>query len=91
MTEQTTAEHYRSEFGRISSSLQMADTFQDWYPFSLYRKPANWEIELGESTDQSIAEVLAYQKDRGRSKEFCKFVRRNYYNWINKRADETPP
>ena len=86
VTEQTTAD-YRSEFGRISSSLQMADTFQDWC--SLYRKLANWEIELGESTDQSIKEVLAYQKTEA-NQEFCKFVRRNYYNWINKRADDTP-
>ena len=67
VTEQTTAD-YRSEFGRISSSLQMADTFQDWC--SLYRKLANWEIELGESTDQSIKEVLAYQKTEA-NQEFC--------------------
>ena len=86
VTEQTTAD-YRSEFGRISSSLQMADTFQDWC--SIYRKIATWEIELGESSDQSIKEVLAYQKTEA-NQEFCKFVRRNYYNWINKRADDTP-
>ena len=58
VTEQTTAD-YRSEFGRISSSLQMADTFQDWC--TLYRKLTAWEVELAESTDQSIKEVLTYQ------------------------------
>ena len=84
VTEQTTAD-YRSEFGRISSSLQMADTFQDWC--ALYRKLTAWEVELAESTDQSIKEVLTYQKSEA-NQEFCKFVRRNYYNWINKRVDE---
>ena len=69
---------YRSEFGRISSSLQMADTFQDWC--ALYRKLTAWEVELAESTDQSIKEVLTYQKSEA-NQEFCKFVRRNYYNW----------
>ena len=86
VTEQTTAD-YRSEFGRISSSLQMADTFQDWC--ALYRKLTAWEVELAESTDQSIKEVLTYQKSEA-NQEFCKFVRRNYYNWINKRSDDTP-
>ena len=86
VTEQTTAD-YRSEFGRISSSLQMAETFSDWC--SLYRKLTNWEVELSESTDQGIKEVLTYQKTEA-NQEFCKFVRRNYYNWINKRSDDTP-
>ena len=86
VTEQTTAD-YRSEFGRISSSLQMAETFGDWC--SLYRKLANWEVDLSESTDQSIKEVLTYQKTEA-NQEFCKFVRRNYYNWINRRSEDTP-
>ena len=86
VTEQTTAD-YRSEFGRISSSLQMAETFGDWC--SLYRKLANWEVDLSESTDQSIKEVLAYQKNEA-NQEFCKFVRRNYYDWINRRGDDIP-
>ena len=86
VTEQTTAD-YRSEFGRISASLQMAETFQDWC--SLYRRLTAWEIELDDSTDQSIKEVLTYQKTEA-NQEFCKFVRRNYYNWINRRSDDTP-
>ena len=86
VTEQATAD-YRSEFGRISASLQMAENFPDWC--TLYRKLTAWEIELGESTDESIKEVLTYQKSEA-NQEFCKFVRRNYYNWINRRADDTP-
>ena len=86
VTEQTTAD-YRSEFGRISASLQMAETFQDWC--SLYRRLTSWEIELDASTDRSIKEVLAYQKNEA-NQEFCKFVRRNYYDWINRRTEESP-
>ncbi|MEG2239543.1 MAG: bifunctional response regulator/alkaline phosphatase family protein, partial [Alistipes sp.] len=86
VTEQTTAD-YRSEFGRLTSSLQMADNFSDWC--SLYRKLTNWEIDLAEASDPSIREVLSYQKHEA-NQEFCKFVRRNYYNWINNRAEQTP-
>ena len=86
VTEQTTAD-YRSEFGRLSSSLQMADTFADWC--ALYRRLTGWEIDLAESGDGSIKEVLTYQKTEA-NQEFSKFVRRNYYNWINRRSDDTP-
>ena len=42
VTEQTTAD-YRAEFGRLSSALQMADSFADWC--NVYRRITNWEIE----------------------------------------------
>ena len=84
VTEQTTAD-YRSEFGRISSQQQSANSFVEWC--ALYRKLVAWEIELATSSDASIKEVLSYQKNEANA-EFSKFVRRNYYNWINKRVDE---
>ncbi len=86
VTEQTTAD-YRSEFGRLSASLQMASDFADWC--ALYRRLTAWEIELEASTDESIKEVLDYQKNEA-NLEFSKFVRRNYYDWINRRSDHTP-
>ena len=84
VTEQITAD-YRAEFGRIASMCQMASSFSAWS--TLYRKITNWDIELSESNDTGIKEVLTYQKSEA-NQEFCKFVRRNYYNWINKRGDE---
>ena len=84
VTEQTTAD-YRAEFGRIASQQMAATTFSDWC--ALYRKIVGWEIELSESTDKSIREVLSYQKNEA-NQEFSKFVKRNYFNWINQRAAE---
>ena len=84
VTEQTTAD-YRSEFGRITAQQQSASTFMDWC--ALYRKIVGWEIELSSSRDKSIGEVLLYQKNEA-NQEFSKFVRRNYYNWINQRVEE---
>ena len=86
VTEQTSAD-YRAEFGRISSSLQMADTFADWC--NIYRRITNWEIELSDSTDQGIKEIVAFQKQEA-NQEFGKFVRRNYADWINRRDERTP-
>lgn len=88
VTEQTTAD-YRSEFGRIAAQQQSAQSFSDWT--QLYRKLVGWEIELASSSDRSIKEILAYQKNEA-NQEFSKFVRRNYYDWINRRVsdDEIP-
>ncbi|MFI3258585.1 MAG: PglZ domain-containing protein [Rikenellaceae bacterium] len=86
VTEQTTAD-YRSEFGRLSASLQMASTFADWC--NLYRRLTAWEIELSKAGDESIRDVLSYQKVEARQ-EFSKFVCRNYSKWINGKSDESP-
>jgi hypothetical protein len=88
VTEQTTAD-YRSEFGRIAAQQQAAASFNEWC--ALYRKLVGWEIELSTSSDKSIREVLSYQKNEA-NQEFSKFVRRNYYDWINRRVadDEIP-
>ncbi len=86
VTEQTTAD-YRAEFGQISSSLGAARSFDDWA--AIYRKIVIWEMELTDSTDRSIRDVLAYQKNEAGT-EFGKFVRRNYLDWVNARDEERP-
>ena len=86
VAEQTTAD-YRAEFGRISQMVDSADTFNQWN--SIYRKLINWEIELSQSSDSSIKEVLQYQKNEA-NQAFCRFVRQNYQRWINSRDGDTP-
>ena len=83
---QSTAD-YRAEFGRIASSLGDARTFEEWC--RIYRKLVNWEIELTDSDDTSIKEVLEYQKNEA-NLEFGKFVKRNYADWINSRNADAP-
>ncbi len=86
VTEQTTAD-YRSQFGDISSSFSGASTFADWV--NIYKRLTNWEIELSDTTDESIREILHYQKNEANN-EYAKFVRRHYLGWINKRNEDTP-
>lgn len=86
VTEQTTAD-YRAEFGRISTSFADARTFSDWS--NIYKKLVNWEIELTDSDDTSIKEILIYQKNEANN-EYAKFVRKNYIDWINTKNADTP-
>ena len=86
VTEQTTAD-YRAEFGRITQMVQNASTFAQWA--GLYRKLVGWDIDISASSDESVKEILQYQKNEA-NQEFCKFVCRNYRDWINRRDNDTP-
>lgn len=86
VTEQTTSD-YRAEFGKISSSLGQARTFADWC--AIYRKLVSWDMELTESSDKSVYDILSYQKGEADT-EFGKFIRRNYLDWVNARDDKRP-
>jgi len=86
VTERTVAD-YRSEFGAISSSLNEARIFVDWC--AIYRKLVGWDIELAESNDESISDILIYQRNEANN-EFAKFIRKNYLDWINRRDATTP-
>ena len=86
VTEQTTAD-YRAEFGKISLLLGQARSFADWC--AIYRKIVGWEMELTESKDRAIRDILAYQKSEANT-EFGKFVRRDYLDWINGSDEDRP-
>ena len=86
VTEQTTAD-YRSEFGLIASSFASARTFADWV--QIYKKLVGWEVELTESTDPGVREILSYQKNEANN-EFAKFVRANYLSWFSDRDADAP-
>ncbi|MBQ4278708.1 MAG: PglZ domain-containing protein [Rikenellaceae bacterium] len=86
VTEKSTAD-YRGEFGQIASSFGEARTFADWA--GIYKRLVNWEVELTDSADPGIREILAFQRDEANA-EYGKFVRRNYLDWINRRDAATP-
>ncbi len=46
-------------------------------------------MELAESSDTGIREILEYQKTEA-DNEFAKFIKRNYKEWINTRDADTP-
>ncbi len=87
VTNQSTAD-YRVEFGRIAAQLGQADSFAEWK--GIYKKLVTWEIELSGSGDESIREVLAFQREEA-AMAFGKFVRRSYRDWIGASAGEEVP
>ena len=64
----------------------MADTFADWC--SLYRRltSGNRTGRFDRPQHQRSADLPKGEANQA----FSKFVRRNYYDWINKRTDDSP-
>ena len=74
VSEKSTAD-YRSDFGKISVALSGARTFGEWT--DIYRRLVQWDIELSESNDSSVREILSYQFKEANDL-YARFVRDNY-------------
>lgn len=53
----------------------------------VYRQLVRWELKLAETDNSSMEEMLLMQK-RDANSNFCKFVKRNYEDWIT--GDDHP-
>ena len=74
---------YQQNFSRIGMQINDSYTIEDWK--EVYKRLVYWELELAD-TDSEMTEMLKMQKAEA-NKEFAKFVRRNYLDWVNSRDD----
>jgi len=58
-------------------------SFQEWV--DVYKKLIYWELELEPLEDAGMHEILTMQKSEA-NVQFCKFVERNYLNWMKDRG-----
>lgn len=86
VTDKTSAD-YRSEFGNITQTIGSARTFPDWV--EILRKLVLWNMELAELNDQSLAQILEFQKNEANN-EFAKYIKNNYLNWFGSKESEKP-
>lgn len=69
---------YRQSFMQLSQEINMCVSMEDWK--QLFVKLEKWEVELSESGDNTMDEILSMQKKEA-NQEFFKFVQRNYCDW----------
>ena len=86
VTRQTTSA-YQMEFSKLGMQINDSFSIKDWE--EVYRKLTYWEMELNNSDDKNMDEVLQMQKTEA-NKAFCRFVSRNYLNWLNTDNNERP-
>ncbi|HPF92489.1 MAG TPA: bifunctional response regulator/alkaline phosphatase family protein [Tenuifilaceae bacterium] len=86
VSEKTTTD-YQQAFGQIGMQINSARSFDEWT--AIYRKLTQWSIQLTESTDPSIADLLSMQLTEANN-EFGKFIKANYLSWFEPSNTEKP-
>ena len=79
LIEEKTTKNYQQEFSKISTSLSMISSFEEWC--NIYKKLTYWDLEIDFSGEKSIEQILEMQKEDA-NKQFFKFVKNNYKNWL---------
>lgn len=79
ITEKTTSA-YQSEFSQIGIKINDSFSFEDWK--GVYKKLVYWELELENTSDNPMDEVLKMQKSEANF-AFSKFIKKNYLSWFD--------
>lgn len=87
IVQEQTQTGYRQDFAQISLQMDDARDAQSWQ--ELYRRLVAWELQLEESADPAMNEMLRMQKEEA-NVAFAKFVRKNYEAWLHDEAADRP-
>ena len=78
---------YQQDFRNISMAFNDYLDFEEWK--DVYKKLVYWDLEIGNSSDNSMSEILEMQKSEANIK-FTKFIKENYEDWLNNPNIERP-
>ena len=71
--------NYLQEFRKIAMEMNDVNSFESWA--DLYKKIIYWELELENSQDGTIFEILEAQKTEANA-QFSRFIDKNYPQWF---------
>lgn len=86
VTKQTTSA-YQMEFTKLGMKINDSFTVDNWE--EVYRKLTYWEMEMSNSDDKTMDEVLKMQKTEANS-AFCRFISKNYIKWLETNNKDRP-
>src|SRR5690606_25830496 len=78
---------YQRDFRQLGMAFGERLSPGEWA--DIYKKLVYWELEIDETENKSMADVINMQKDEANS-NFAKFIMDNYEDWINKESDDAP-
>lgn len=84
LVSQKTTLDYQKEFRNIALELMQINTHEQWA--ELYKKLVFWELELENTADSGLMQILEDQKQQANT-EFGKFIEKEYKYWINNPED----
>ena len=71
---------YQQDFRNISMAYNDAIEHDEWV--DIYKKLTYWELEIDETENKSMQEVLESQKVEANA-NFARFIKENYLDWLN--------
>jgi len=86
VTKKTTSA-YQTEFAKLGMQINDARTFNEWC--DVYKKLIFWELELEQSNDHTMDEVLKMQKSEANN-AFAKYIQKNYLSWFDPKNSDKP-
>ncbi|WKN41523.1 bifunctional response regulator/alkaline phosphatase family protein [Tunicatimonas pelagia] len=78
---------YQQDFRNLSMAYSDDIDHREW--IEIYRKLTFWELEIDNTEDRSMSEVLDNQKDEANS-NFARFITDNYDLWLNEVGVDKP-
>lgn len=85
LVSQKSTQSYQQSFREISMQLSGRMDAEEWV--ELYKKLVYWDIELSNTEDENIHEILYSQKEEA-NRQFCRFFEANYEDWLNGRKEK---
>lgn len=87
LIQKKTTSNYQSEFTRLGMEISPSLSWKEW--IQLYKKIVYWELELDNSGDNGMSDILINQKDEA-NRVFSKMFTKNYIGWLNDKDDNKP-
>lgn len=78
---------YQKEFRQISMELSDKLDAKDW--INIQKKLVYWDLKLAQGEESGMGEILHAQRQEA-NQSFCKYVERNYVEWLNNPDEDTP-
>jgi len=88
LVSEKTTQGYQQEFRQIGMELNDDLSYDAWV--TLYKKLIYWELELSQSSDTGMDEIMLSQKSEA-NHAWKRFVKQNYINFLRKPNAQTPP
>jgi DNA-binding response OmpR family regulator len=79
LVSEKTLSNYLQEFRKISIELNEINSFEKWEQF--YKKLVFWELELENSNDITVSEIIEAQKLEA-NQQFGRFIEKSYASWF---------
>lgn len=88
IVQEQTESNYRQAFAQLSLQIDACNDAEDW--MEMYRRLVRWELQLADSADATMSEMLRMQKQEANA-QFSKFIKSHYEDWVQQPTAEGRP